>query len=111
MSKVILTVDDSRTMRDMLNFALADAGFRVTQAVDGLHGLEMLREGEQIPDAIVTDLNMPKLDGFGFRGHPPRGGLNRRREPPAWTRWRRSGRLSSRNARSNSPNWRPASFK
>src|SRR5471032_1037584 len=65
MSKIILTVDDSRTMRDMLNFALADAGFRVTQAVDGLHGLEMLR-GEETPHVIVTDLNMPKLDGFGF---------------------------------------------
>ena len=65
MSKVVLTVDDSRTMRDMLNLALVEAGYRVTQAVDGLHGLEMLR-GEETPDVIVTDLNMPKLDGFGF---------------------------------------------
>jgi two-component system chemotaxis response regulator CheY len=64
MSKVVLTVDDSRTMRDMLNLALVEAGFRVTQAVDGVHGLEMLH-GET-PDVIVTDLNMPKLDGFGF---------------------------------------------
>jgi two-component system, chemotaxis family, chemotaxis protein CheY len=65
MSKVILTVDDSRTMRDMLNLALIDAGFRVTQAVDGMHGLEVLRE-QGAPDVIVTDINMPKLDGFGF---------------------------------------------
>ena len=65
MSKVILTVDDSRTMRDMLNLALVDAGFRVTQAVDGMHGLEVLRANET-PDVIVTDINMPKLDGFGF---------------------------------------------
>ena len=65
MSKVILTVDDSRTMRDMLNLALVDAGFRVTQAVDGMHGLEVLRASEA-PDVIVTDINMPKLDGFGF---------------------------------------------
>jgi len=65
MSKVILTVDDSRTMRDMLNMALVDAGFRVTQAVDGMHGLEVLRSSET-PDVIVTDINMPKLDGFGF---------------------------------------------
>ena len=65
MSKVILTVDDSRTMRDMLSFALVDAGFRVTQAVDGMHGLEVLRANE-MPDVIVTDINMPKLDGFGF---------------------------------------------
>jgi two-component system chemotaxis response regulator CheY len=65
MSKVVLTIDDSRTMRDMLSLALLEAGYRVTQAVDGMHGLEMLR-GEQTPDVIVTDLNMPKLDGFGF---------------------------------------------
>ena len=65
MSKVILTVDDSRTMRDMLNLALVDAGFRVTQAVDGMHGLEVLRANE-MPHVIVTDINMPKLDGFGF---------------------------------------------
>ncbi len=65
MSKVILTVDDSRTMRDMLNLALVDAGFRVTQAVDGMHGLEVLRD-QETPHVIVTDINMPKLDGFGF---------------------------------------------
>jgi two-component system chemotaxis response regulator CheY len=65
MSKVILTVDDSRTMRDMLKMALVDAGYRVTQGVDGMHGLEVLR-GEETPHVIVTDINMPKLDGFGF---------------------------------------------
>lgn len=62
--KTILTVDDSRTMRDMLKMALVDAGFRVVQAEDGVHGLEML-EGET-PDVIVTDLNMPRMDGFSF---------------------------------------------
>jgi len=64
MSMTILTVDDSRTMRDMLKMALADSGFRVLQAVDGMHGLEVLRE--ETPRVIVTDINMPKLDGFGF---------------------------------------------
>jgi two-component system chemotaxis response regulator CheY len=65
MSKIILTVDDSRTMRDMLNLALVNAGYTVTQAVDGMHGLEVLRAADP-PDVIVTDINMPKLDGFGF---------------------------------------------
>ncbi len=64
MSKTVLTVDDSRTMRDMLNLALSEAGYRVVQAVDGLDGLEIL-EGER-PDVIVTDLNMPRMDGFAF---------------------------------------------
>ena len=64
MTKTVLTVDDSRTMRDMLHMALSDAGYRVIQAVDGVNGLEVL-EGE-MPDVIVTDINMPRMDGFGF---------------------------------------------
>ncbi|VFU09104.1 Response regulator [Methylocella tundrae] len=51
-------------MRDMLMLALSDAGYRVVQAEDGMHGLEVLT-GE-MPDVIVTDINMPRLDGFGF---------------------------------------------
>ncbi len=65
MSRTVLTVDDSRTMRDMLHMALTDAGYRVLQAVDGVHGLEML-ESDDVPDVIITDINMPRLDGFGF---------------------------------------------
>jgi two-component system chemotaxis response regulator CheY len=62
--KTILTVDDSRTMRDMLRLALAEAGYRVVQAVDGVEGLERLNaEGA---DVIITDINMPNLDGLGF---------------------------------------------
>ena len=77
MSMTILTVDDSRTMREMLRIALAGAGYRVLQAEDGLHGLEVL-EGET-PDVIVTDINMPRMDGFGFieevRGDPRHRGV------------------------------------
>lgn len=64
MSMTVLTVDDSRTMREMLRLALADAGFRVIQAEDGIHGLEVLQA--EIPQVIVTDINMPRMDGFGF---------------------------------------------
>ena len=60
----ILTVDDSRTMRDMLRLALVSAGFNVTQAEDGMHGLEVLEQ--ETPRVIVTDINMPRMDGFGF---------------------------------------------
>jgi two-component system chemotaxis response regulator CheY len=62
--KTVLTVDDSRTMRDMLKLSLTEAGFRVVQAEDGVHGLEVLK-GET-PDVIITDINMPRMDGFGF---------------------------------------------
>ena len=68
MPATILTVDDSRTMRDMLMMALSQAGFNVVQAVDGLDGIETL-ETSAAPDVIVTDINMPRLDGFGFIKH------------------------------------------
>jgi len=64
MSTTILTVDDSRTMRDMLMLALSDAGFRVVQAEDGVHGLEVLKN--EMPQVVITDINMPRMDGFGF---------------------------------------------
>lgn len=66
MSLTILTVDDSRTMRDMLRLALVQAGYEVLQAEDGVHGLEVLEDAEAIPHVIVTDINMPRMDGYGF---------------------------------------------
>ncbi|RYH09736.1 response regulator [Tropicimonas sp. IMCC6043] len=64
MSLNILAVDDSRTIRDMLSLALSRAGFVTSLAEDGEHGLEVL--GNICPDVIITDINMPRLDGFGF---------------------------------------------
>ncbi|HXQ12844.1 MAG TPA: response regulator [Caulobacteraceae bacterium] len=76
--KTILTVDDSRTMRDMLRLALAEAGYRVVQAIDGIDGLERLdAEGA---DVIITDINMPNLDGLGFIERV-RGDLRHRATP------------------------------
>jgi len=60
----VLTVDDSRTMRDMLRLALTGAGFNVVQAIDGMDGLDVLER--ETPDLVITDINMPKMDGFGF---------------------------------------------
>lgn len=60
----VLAVDDSRTMRDMLKLALVQAGITPHFAEDGEHGLEVLESIE--PDVIITDINMPNLDGFGF---------------------------------------------
>ena len=64
MSKRILTVDDSRMMREMLRMTLNEAGFSVTQAEDGEAGLAALPDAA--PDVIITDINMPRLDGYGF---------------------------------------------
>ena len=60
----VLAVDDSRTMRDMINLALTSEGFEVVLAEDGQQGLEVLEAAD--PDVIITDINMPRLDGFGF---------------------------------------------
>ena len=64
MSKTVLTVDDSRTIRDMLRMTLSAAGYSVIQAEDGQQGLDMLAHSK--PDVIITDINMPRLDGYGL---------------------------------------------
>ncbi len=65
--RTILTVDDSRMMREMLLMVLRDAGFNVVQAEDGVDGLSVLSATS--PDVIITDINMPRMDGYGFIEH------------------------------------------
>lgn len=60
----VLAVDDSFTMRELLRTALSGAGYAVTLAQDGLDALDRL--AETTPDVILTDLNMPRMDGFGL---------------------------------------------
>lgn len=60
----ILTVDDSASMRALLYHALTASGFEVEQADDGLAALEWLAMNEV--DLVITDINMPRLDGFGL---------------------------------------------
>ncbi|MFH7811837.1 MULTISPECIES: response regulator [Acetobacter] len=62
----VLTVDDSRTMQGMLRKALEGAGYEVIQGGDGVEGLEVLQEANPTPNAIITDINMPRMDGFEF---------------------------------------------
>ena len=64
MTKTVFTVDDSRMMREMLLMVLQGAGFNVVQAEDGVDGLEKLSGAD--PDVIITDINMPRMDGYGF---------------------------------------------
>ena len=65
MSKHILIVDDSKTIRNLLAFVVKSEGFKVTTAEDGLDGLEKLYTMERV-DLIVSDVNMPRMDGFTF---------------------------------------------
>lgn len=64
MTTRILTVDDSASMRALLKHALTSNGFAVEQADDGVAALEWLAVNEV--DVIITDINMPRLDGFGL---------------------------------------------
>jgi two-component system chemotaxis response regulator CheY len=64
----VLAVDDSRTIRDMIRMALEREGIETALAEDGHDGFEKLEAMEYRPDAILTDMNMPRLDGFGFIG-------------------------------------------
>lgn len=64
MSLRILAIDDSLTMREMLRQTLTEAGFDVVLAEDGVDGLAQLPGAA--PDLILTDLNMPNMDGFGL---------------------------------------------
>ncbi|MDE1915778.1 MAG: response regulator [Sphingomonadales bacterium] len=74
----ILTVDDSASMRALLNHALTSQGFNVAQAEDGEVALEWLAMNEV--DVVITDINMPRLDGFGLIEKLRQG--NRHRDRP-----------------------------
>ncbi|HLZ17970.1 MAG TPA: response regulator [Smithellaceae bacterium] len=64
MSKVIMTVDDSSSVRQMVAFTLKQAGYGVVEACDGQDALKKINgSGVQM---IITDLNMPNLDGIGL---------------------------------------------
>jgi two-component system chemotaxis response regulator CheY len=63
-------------MRKMLLLALSDAGHTVIQAEDGIHGVEVLSQTPEI-DVIITDINMPRMDGYGFIDHVRRDPLVR----------------------------------
>lgn len=62
--KKILAVDDSASIRQMVGFTLRNAGYEVVDAVDGKDGLA--KAGMDKFDMIITDLNMPNLDGIGL---------------------------------------------
>jgi len=62
MAKKILAVDDSVSMRQMVELTLRTAGYEVVQAADGVEALEFARVGSV--DLVLTDVNMPRMDGI-----------------------------------------------
>ena len=76
MKTKVLAIDDSRTIRNLLAATLEEAGFEYVSAVDGREGVDMYED--VAPDVVITDINMPNLDGLGLlraiRAHPPTQG-------------------------------------
>jgi len=69
MEKHILVVDDSPTIRSSVSFCLRNAGYRVTEASDGkdaLQKLQFIKDKDQSLALIITDINMPEMDGITF---------------------------------------------
>ncbi len=64
MSRTVLIVDDSASMRQLVSFALKDAGYNVIDAINGRDALSKLNVSKI--DMVVTDLNMPEMDGIEF---------------------------------------------
>lgn len=64
MAKTILSVDDSASVRQMVKLTLSGAGYDVIQANDGAEGLAKAKE--KPVDLVVTDLNMPNMNGLGL---------------------------------------------
>lgn len=77
MSKTILTVDDSASIRQMVGLTLTTAGYTVLEAVDGSDGYD--KATSSAVDAVITDLNMPRMNGIEFirkyRAHPSSKGV------------------------------------
>lgn len=63
---VVLAIDDSSTDRAIIRKCLKPLGITLLEASNGLEGLEMLKNGDKIPDAILVDIEMPKMDGYTF---------------------------------------------
>lgn len=75
MAKRIMAVDDSATIRQILSASLVNAGYDVVEAVDGQDALKKI-ESENI-NMMITDLNMPKMDGIELIRHLRKDGIHR----------------------------------
>lgn len=64
MSKKILTIDDSSTVRKLVKFTLNSKGMQIVEAENGLEALEVLKNNTV--DAIILDINMPRMNGLEF---------------------------------------------
>lgn len=102
MTTHVLAIDDSRTIRDLLRAALERAGFQVSTAVDGVDGVEKFQHAKA--DVVITDINMPRMDGFGVID-AIRGGTVNRTVPILVLTTESAAELKNRAKRSGATGW------
>jgi twitching motility two-component system response regulator PilH len=61
---MVLIVDDSAMVREMISDHLRGYGFQVMEAIDGVHGMEQMQAAP--PDLVITDIVMPRMNGYEF---------------------------------------------
>ena len=64
MKQTIMIVDDSPTVLKFVSYSLKNSGFKVVTAMDGMDALEKISGLESKVDMVITDLNMPNMDGY-----------------------------------------------
>lgn len=74
-ARKILVVDDDESITDLLATRLAMAGYNVVTASDGFEAIRALKD--QRPHAMILDINMPGLDGFGVLEHMKKQGVHK----------------------------------
>jgi two-component system, chemotaxis family, chemotaxis protein CheY len=75
MGKKVIVIDDSKTVRDQVRFALEGAGYQVIEAVDGQDGFSKIRDTADLSMAIC-DVNMPAMTGIGMLEALKNQGIN-----------------------------------
>ncbi|WP_225029817.1 response regulator [Xinfangfangia pollutisoli] len=98
----VLAIDDSRTIRNLVRKAMEDAGFACTTADDGVDGVERFAEID--PDVVITDINMPRMDGFGVID-AIRGGAQNRNVPILVLTTESADELKARARRAGATGW------
>ena len=102
MTTKVLAIDDSRTIRNLLRMCIEGAGFDFYSACDGVEGVDVFADVD--PDIVITDINMPRMDGFGVI-ETLRGGPNRTNVPILVLTTESSDALKSRAREAGATGW------
>lgn len=69
MSKLVMIIDDSLTVRKIIETSLKREGFESVSYPDGIEALRALNQSHRIPDLVLLDVGLPKMDGYEVARH------------------------------------------